>query len=255
MKNFVFTIFTMLFTVFVANGQNNYKCNCKLVYGSKWGLNRITYFNDSLVTKEYALSALDSTGKLLYSNSNKFEDIYQKVNFRWLKADTFLILNNIIGRRIGDFFYPYFPPDSLKKGEKFIRYKKYFDYLFQSETVNAKVFYKIGDTVLNGEQISYFEKEDWSLIIRTSIKEIIQRELNSLPFIKRDKSILPDSLSFFAESNYCTNSNFNCYFCDYTLFKKGETPYKKEKEYNVFFLEGDCENFLKNKPTFLKEFN
>ncbi len=256
MKNLIIFLLIILFSASMLYGQSDYKCNCKLVYGSKWGLNRITYFNDSLVTKEYASSALDSTGKLLYSNSNKFEDIYQKVNFRWLKLDTFFILNNIIGRRIGNYFYPHFPADSIKKGDKFVRYKKSFDkFESYSDRINAHVFYKMGDSVLNGEQISYFEKEDWTLINRSSIDEITKKNLNDFPFIKNDTANIYDSLDYFAYQETCSNpdpNNPNCYFCDFSIFKKGETPYKKEKGIELIYLEGDCEKFLKDKPTFVK---
>lgn len=256
MKKITFFTFIILFSASILYGQSGYKCNCKLVYGYRLGINRITYFNDSMVTKEHSSSTLDSTGKLLYNSSNKFEDIYQKVNFRWLKPDTFLILNNIIGRRIGNYYYPHFPADSLKKGDKFVRYKKYFDkFESYSDRINAHVFYKMGDTVLNGEQISYFEKEVWPLINRNSIDEITKHDLNNFPFIKNDTANIYDSIDYFTEQESCSNpdpNDPNCYFCDFSLFKKGETPYKKENGIELIYLEGDCEKFLKGKPTFVK---
>jgi hypothetical protein len=180
------------------------------------------------------------------------EELYFKVNYRWRAADTFLILNNVIGSRIGNYFYPYFPPDSMKKGEKFVRFRKY------SDEINAFVFYKLGDTIFDGKQIAYFNDEFWPLVNRTSIEDVIKRDLNSLPFIKNGTAYLYDSINYFREQEICSNPNPNdpgCIFCLYIRFAKGEIPYKKEKKYDVIFLEGDCETFLKGKPTFLKELN
>ena len=101
-----------------------------------------------------------------------------------------------------------------------------------------------------------FNDEFWPLINRTSIEDVIKRDLNSLPFIKNDTSYLYDSIDYFREQEICSNPNPNdpgCIFCLYIRFAKGEIPYKKEKKYDVIFLEGDCETFLKGKPTFLKE--
>jgi hypothetical protein len=251
MKNFVFIILTVLFTVLLANAQNNYKCNCKLVYGNKMSPIRITYFNDSLVMNELGYGAKDSTIKLLFNPSGKLEELYFKVNYRWREADTFLILNNVIGSRIGNFFYPYYPPDSLKKGDKFIRFSKfYYNQLFSDELF-ASVFYKMGDTIYNKQQIGYFTSEHWQMVSKSPIKEIIAKNLNDLPFKNNNTSTKNNPLDYFIEQIDCGNPDPNCFFCDYSVFKKGETSYKKEID--LIFLEGDCENFLKNKPTFLKE--
>jgi hypothetical protein len=102
---------------------------------------RITYFNDSLVMKELGYGAKDSTTKLLFNPSNKLEELYFKVNYSWRKADTFLILNNIIRSRIGNYFYPYYPPDTLNKGDKFIRFSKFYDNQLFSDELFASVFY------------------------------------------------------------------------------------------------------------------
>ncbi len=258
MKNFVLTILTMLFTVLLANGQNNYKCNCKLVYGNKMHPKRITYFNDSLVMNELGYGAKDSTIKLLFNPSGKLEELYFKVNYRWRAADTFLILNNVIGSRIGNFFYPYFPPDSMKKGEKFVQFSKFYSHQFHSDQINSCIYYKIGDTIYNGLQVSYFDKEYWPMINRSPMDEVIKKNLNNFPFVKPDSARKNNLIDYFIEQEICSNpdpNNPNCYFCDFSLFKKGEILFKKEKEYDVIFLEGDCENFLKNKPTFLKEVN
>lgn len=202
MKNFVFTIFTMLFTFLLANGQNNYKCNCKLVYGNKLSPIRITYFNDSLVMRELGYGAKDSTIKLLFNPSGKLEELYFKVNYRWRAADTFLILNNVIGSRIGYVFYPYFPPDSLKKGEKFVRFSKFYSYQSHSDQISSSIFYKIGDTIYNGQQVSYFDNEHWPLINRSPIDEIIKKNLNSYPFVKIDTAQIYNSIDYFAEQVY-----------------------------------------------------
>lgn len=252
MKNFVFTIFTMLLTVLLANGQNNYKCNCKLVYENKMSPIRITYFNDSLVMRELGDDVKDSTIKLFLDPSRKLEELYFKVNYSWREADTFLILNNVIGSRIGSFFYPYFPPDSMKKGEKFVRYLQY------GNIILANVFNKIGDTILHGKSIAYYKVGVSKLENKTSIIEVLKHNLNSFPFEYYNLNTINDSISYFSAEAYSETPDPNdleCKFCLYTRFRKGETPYKKEKEYDVIFLEGDCENFLKNKPTFLKEVN
>jgi len=254
MKNFVFTILAMLFTVFVAKGQNNYKCNCKLVYESKWEPKRITYFNDSLIIVEDANYISDSI-RNLYNNEANFEELYKKIKFNWEQcSDTFLILNNVIGSRIGNYFYPYFPSDTMKKGEKFVRFEK--NKYDGNYTIDASIFYKMGDTILGGIKIAYFDFGVPELIIKTSINEIMKRNLNSLPFEIFPTSKTSDSIDFFSGEDHCDSPDPNdleCTFCLYTRFRKGETPYKKEKEYDVIFLEGDCEKFLKGKPTFVKE--
>lgn len=255
MKNFVLTILTMLFPVLLANGQNNYKCNCKLVYGSKWEPKRITYFNDSLVMNELGYGAKDSTKKLLFNPSGKLEELYFKVNHRWRAADTFLILNNVISSRIGNYFYPYFPPDTMKKGEKFVQFSKFYSHQFNSDQINSCIYYKIGDTIYNGLQVSYFDMEYWPMINKSPIDEVIKKNLNNFPFVKTDSARKNNLIDYFLEQVYCGISNPYCFTCNFSVFGKGEIPYKKEKEFDVIFLEGDCENFLKNKPTFLKEVN
>jgi hypothetical protein len=199
----------------------------------------------------------DSTIKLFLDPSRKLEELYFKVNYRWRAADTFLILNNVIGSRIGNYFYPYFPPDTMKKGEMFVRF------LRQGNNILADVFNKLGDTILySTNAIAFFEPKQYELKNNSSIDSIIKRDLNYLPFFSSNALKDNDSIVFFKERfffiyNYSDKEKFD----DYKLIKNGElyhiingeTIFKKSKLRNLIFLEGDCETFLKGKPTFLKE--
>lgn len=253
MKNLTLFLLITTFSTSLLYGQSDYKCNCKLVYGSKWEPKQITYFNDSLVIVEDANYISDSI-RNLYNNEANFEELYKKIKFNWEQcSDTFLILNNVIGSRIGNYFYPYFPTDTMKIGEKFVRFSKYkYD---GNYNIDAGVFYKMGDSILGSNKIAYFDFGVPELIIKTSINEIIKRDLNSLPFEKFATSNTFDSQDFFSGEAHCDSPDPNdpdCTFCLYTRFRIGDTPYKKEKEYNLIFLEGDCGKFLKGKPTFVK---